>query len=538
MCDVCVSSDSRAINALTGAQLVKTTDKKGQPTQVFAGHGVIGFLINAAVATRSTAAITEKTAAPPIKTALPIEHLSEIGASPAGEVFVLDAGSIATMNVRIKKIVDPNQGAGLEMHLRLSPAMAGRLESRLSQEQIKGAAHQPYLIPEARFEDGVTKLSPDQAYSPSWEEGNGDKTVMQARFVNEPGKFVAEYVPRDVHFQAYRQSMRIRVFAKSDAELRGNLEAVAARLEMPELIADADPAQQQRLLRMSALRMVNPKQAENIAQNFVQSGTTLEQLDRCLAQNGVEADRVAQLHLEEVFPGQVAAVDPSLGDAYAKLGVKAVTTQCSVDGAVTALAKGGLLSTVERFARGVQVAGMSITADEKSGGAEFAFARLLPENAFKGNDNILSFYGGQVQLLCVGQQMKELLSRTDWHAYAEDCYGITVSDAQINAGTDEETKNLVDYVGHFSNRPVLGDLINQVNTRDDGGFAKKNEACFKTGIKADAWTMAVVYDDKTKQEFVTALRAAGINQLGGLELEKAIVVARTWKGVAERAKLE
>ena len=63
-----------------------------------------------------------------------------------------------------------------------------------------------------------------------------------------------------------------------------------------------------------------------------------------------------------------------------------------------------------------------------SGGAEFAFLRMLTKGASTFKWPIRDTYGsGVVQLLSTGAPMRAQLSRTDWHAFPEDRVPVSAS---------------------------------------------------------------------------------------------------------------
>ncbi|MBI5498513.1 MAG: hypothetical protein HY904_26160 [Deltaproteobacteria bacterium] len=522
------------LNQATGAPPVaNTTTATGGAVNVAGGNGVLGFLLNKAGAT--PAGGTTAASVSTVKQSLPLDALTKIGASSAGEVFQLDSDSVATMSVRARQVVHPTHGPGTELSMRLTPKESMELSVAFGGGSLAGAQLAPFQLEKAEFKDGATVMATDAAYQPQ----KGYSGALQAHRVDEPGKFTIEYVPPKDNPQAYRDRLRIRVFGKTDAERKANLDSALTRLQNTALVADADKLQNERLLRLSVMRMVDPKRAEELGANLAALDTAA--LDAELKARGVDEQRMKGVHTEEVFPGQMTPVDPALGEQYAQLGVRAVMVGVrEVDFAAKILSSDGLMSSLERYGRGIHKAGASLTADEASGGAEFAFTRMVTPKAVASSASISSSYGaGAVQLLSVGDEMKKLLSRTDWHAYASDSYGVTVSKSQ--AQDDPLAKSEMDKrQAKFSERPVLGDLVAQINgdkpapgVYGNGSFATSNEACFKSGVAARAWTHAVVQNDTAKQQLIKALTDQGVTQLGGQPLDKAVLVAQNWKQVSD-----
>jgi hypothetical protein len=524
-----------------------TTAGPGGGVPVGAGGGVLGFLlrnksaVGPAAPGTPTVATTSPTAG--VKTSLPLDALTQVGASPAGDTFHLDAASVATMSVRVRQVVLPNQGPGTEVAFRLTPEESSRLATAFNSNQVAGASQQPFVLEKGEFKDGATVFSGDEPYQPKV----GYSNALKAWRVEEAGKYTVEFVPSRENPQVYRDRVRIRVLGATDQERKANLEAALARIQAPGTVADANATQSDRLLRLSLLRMVDPVQAEELGRSI--KDVSVAALDEVLKAHGFQPEDVKGIAMKEVFPGQMTPVAPVLGEAYAKLGVKAVMAGIrEVDFAVKILTSDGLMSSLERYGRGLHKAGASLSSDEMSGGAEYAFTRLVTPKAISAGTNISSSYGyGQVQLLSAGDEMKKLLSRTDWHAYPNDSYGVTVSRSQAEA-PDADTVAKSEYTkrtSKFTTRPVLDDLVAQVNGDKPApnsygsanNFAAGNEACFKGGVAASAWTHAVVPSQQVKDQFITSLKAAGVTHLGGKPVEEAVIIATTWKQVGDQIGL-
>lgn len=538
--------------AVTGNTTVKTTSVTANaPVAVGAGAGVLGFRLQGALTTTVQPTVTTKVGMPPssVRASLPLDALTKIGASAAGDVFHLDSSSIATMGVRARQIVDPINGPGTELQLRLTDDGSKDLTLGISNGEIK-AEEKPFVLEKAEFKDGATVLAKDGAYEPkaATKGSTWANAPLKAYRIEEPGKFSVEYVPPRDNPQSYRDRVRIRVFGATDGERAANLAAAQKALSMPDLLADADPTQSQRLVRLSVLRMVAPLKAEELAKDL--HDIELGDVDNALKECGIDPARIGQVKLVETFPGTMAAVDPALGETYAKLGVKSVMVGVKeMEFAVKILTSDGLMSSLERYGRGLHKAGASLSSDEASGGAEFAFTRLVTPKAITDAKTISSSFGaGKVQLLSVGDAMKDLLSRTDWHAYPNDAFGVTVKksqaeDPQADAVVKSEYSKRT---SKFSERPVLDELVAQVNgdkkapgaySYGTPSFAQNNEACFKNGVAAEAFTHAVVGDAATRDQLIAQLKTAGCTQIHGIPVEQAVIVAQNWKQVDEQLHL-
>lgn len=492
----------------------------------------------AAPQTAPTAATQQPGAVP---TSLPIDQLSQVGRTPGGAAFQLDGGSVEGMEVRVKQIVHPTHGPGTELAMKLTAEASLQLSLGFGGNHLPGATSAPYVVERAKFENGATVMEAE-GYVPVVSGKYGGSEPLQAHRLEEAGKYSVEYVPPRGNPQAYRSKLRVRVFGATDAERKENLQSALARLTMPELVADADPARSEILRRTSVLRMVAPAQEEAILHGT--EPVTLQGVDQALAESAVAPERMGGVRVSEVFPGHIAAVDPVLGKAYDELGVRALMVGVrKTDHVVLILTSDGLMSSAERYGRGIQSAGASLSSDERSGGAEYAFTRLVTQKAIEGGSSISSaFASGEVQLLSTGEEMKQLLSRTDWHAYASDNYGVAVPKYQTEGPhADEVSKSVYNqYQEKFTERRVLGELVARVNGEQEApgsygsGYRASNEVMFRSGVPAQAFNYAIVASESLRAEMIEKLKAAGVSTLGGKPVEQAVLVATDWKQVGQQ----
>ena len=76
---------------------------------------------------------------------------------------------------------------------------------------------------------------------------------------------------------------------------------------------------------------------------------------------------------------------------------------------------------------------------------------------------------------------------------------------------------------------VLGELVRAIDGEALGYWASTNEVCLKAGIPAEAFSHAIVDDERTRVELIAALRRAGFVSWGAKQLEEAVLVAHHWK---------
>ena len=207
-----------------------------------------------------------------------------------------------------------------------------------------------------------------------------------------------------------------------------------------------------------------------------------------------QVDRAEKLTRKEVCPGYSTFVESGKHNEYlAKYGedVRAVhmLNSMSVDSVYRVLTT-GLMSTTERFSRGVVKNGISSVLDIDSGGADNVFTRIM--NAEQ---------RGKIQNHAVVLK-PEIFDRTDWYAYNVDSYG----------STNE---------AHFAGR-LAPEEIFQRTMGDLKHYSADNEQMFRTGIGVD-YIEAIEVDELDRDELLEGLHEEGLFEVNGRPIEEVIV---------------
>lgn len=210
--------------------------------------------------------------------------------------------------------------------------------------------------------------------------------------------------------------------------------------------------------------------------------------------NAEQLGRAEKLTRREVFPGYSTYVENGKHEEYlAKYGedVRAVhmLNSMSVDSVYRVLTT-GLMSTTERFSRGVVKNGISSVLDIDSGGADNVFTRIM--NAAQRS---------KIQNHAVVLK-PEIFDRTDWYAYNVDSYG----------STNE---------AHFAGR-LAPEEIFQRTMGDLKHYSADNEQMFRTGIGVD-YIEAIEVGELDRDELLEGLREKGLSEVNGRPIEEVIV---------------
>lgn len=149
----------------------------------------------------------------------------------------------------------------------------------------------------------------------------------------------------------------------------------------------------------------------------------------------------------------------------------------------------GLLSSAQRFERGIFARGMSTAEDFRTGGADGVFVRLAPKGG--------SSYGGSARVFIDPKQ----LGRSDWYFFNFDNYG--------RAGpVDFPRRKLV---------PEIRDLAKSKS------FSSGNEAMLQNGVPVEAIQKVVIRDATTRRNVIQRLKDRGITKINGKPIDKVVV---------------
>ena len=155
----------------------------------------------------------------------------------------------------------------------------------------------------------------------------------------------------------------------------------------------------------------------------------------------------------------------------------------------------GLLSSTQRFNRGLFTEGMSTSADFQSGGADGVFTRLVVQGQ---KNKSFGVFKARV-LIDPGQ-----LGRLDWYFFNHDNFG--------RAGPEQFAKR---------------SLIPEMKTKAFARLSTGNEAVFQHGIPLEAIRGVVISNAGRRRQIIDELRRRGVTQVNGQPLERFITSKET-----------
>lgn len=212
-----------------------------------------------------------------------------------------------------------------------------------------------------------------------------------------------------------------------------------------------------------------------------------------------QTETAKNLEYAEVFPGYTTLIEKGKHQEYLTKYGKAIRAvhyikNKDVESIYHILTK-GLMSTTERYSRGVIRSGHSSDSDMNTGGADSVFTRIL-ENP---DNNITRGINSGSYMIVL---KPEIFDRTDWYSYSEDRFG----------STDKRV---------FWRRLSPDEILSKITTEH---YCLLNEQMFRIGIGANYIESIRVGGSQSRQEIITKLQSMGLEKVGDKSLEEIIIL--------------
>ena len=214
----------------------------------------------------------------------------------------------------------------------------------------------------------------------------------------------------------------------------------------------------------------------------------------------IDHDTLDRLTRSEVFPGYSTIVETGKHLKYKeKYGEFSLTHRVSDASNLPKLIQHGIMSTHERFKRGIRTFGICSSLDMETGGADSVFVRTATETSVADRRDDARIYNDATIIL-----KPELTDRTDWYAY----------DSNMKGSTDPEV---------FEGRLSPDSLFSYIN---ESGYrnTSSNEQMYRTGIPTEMFAGIATPNRFTKLGIVQELHNAGIDEVNSIPVEDFIHV--------------
>ena len=289
-------------------------------------------------------------------------------------------------------------------------------------------------------------------------------------------------------------------------ELRLTLEVSPQTAELAKK-TEVSPERAATMLRLATLAVEAPATALALVARDVE-GLKPAQLEAALASHGIDTSpaRLAELSINEVYPGYFTVYDPKLAEAAEQAGAAYLYSTADNPERVHGILSGGQKSSLTRYAEGILIEGMSSAEDFNTGGARSVFSRLVTRSAIErarastetGSKARFNDWGGERPYKLILD--RRILGRTDWYGFTGDCYGDTKKVTGQNRGT-----NIIQAI--------------------DQKYSASNEIMFPFGNDPKFVRGVVTSTEEQREQLIAYLTQRGITEIQGRPLVEAIMVS-------------
>jgi hypothetical protein len=299
--------------------------------------------------------------------------------------------------------------------------------------------------------------------------------------------------------RAFHGAFRITVKDIGGAEAAKQVQEALGKMGLEELCQAPSKEAKNVMKKMRLIWQNKPDMIQQVPKN--KSVAELNKwLDGTLKNWGIDGRRIDKMREVEVFEGYKTLVEEGISGEYKKLGAEYLFHGVPQAGNLVKVLQGpGLMATNERFKMGMFIKGASSDSDIGTGGSDSVFVRLITKDAKQKNRRFSdSFYGHGYRIIIDPKEME----RTDWYAYNSDSFGSTRPD------------------DIYGRRLGVKDFIVGQNRNYD----LSNELMFRRGISSRSFKGITCDTQTEKDELIRRLKAEGIDQYNGVDMEKFIEV--------------
>ncbi len=405
---------------------------------------------------------------------------SKTFASSSGQALPLDGGAVENFNVQFRQERIGDRDV-TKVRFKLTDQHAERVRKALL--EMKGAN------PNDIYRHASGTLDPrTRRVNKRGTEGSLKFDAVSARVGSTNVKLVTQkgaltnFVEMDIGSadpkNAFREYSEVaKKLAIPDAASFPSGDAVDT-LKKARLITQYD---RQGWDKLRALKELNP---ETIRPIYEEAKSRVPELDSVFK----------DAKLTRTVPGHVALHSRSQAERLKKRGVKRLFHDLSDSDALIPILSdpegSGLLSSAQRYHRGLFVDGMSTSTDFGTGGADGVFTRIVA------NKRPVVTGRSDARVLINADQT----GRSDWFMFNNDNFG--------RAGPND-----------FHKRTLVPELSKLL----DGELRSSNEVIFQHGIPASAMEGVVLPNRTTRERIIKRLTEAGVSEVNGKPLSEFIL---------------
>jgi len=438
----------------------------------------------------------------PLETSVSADAIARGAVSPHGVVMPSDGDGIENQAIRVTKIVGFRNDVYHEVDFKVTEHNHDQVGRAIKQTARDAAKDKENYADEGEYSYRRRKVTNGVLMD------SDDKDVKIREVASDAGDRFKTWktrvpLPDGGHYEvelgregANRNKVRIRVPGgdpvKTEEAIRDFGHKTGIGITSPP--SDAD---RELMARAKIAAKINPKKwvTDDIGLSPPKNRADIEARADKILKGKYEAMAKAAVE-KEVYPGHRVLVSQPMADMLKTEGkIKGVYHDTGAPGdalaAMLAPDGTGLMSSEERFRRGVFITGKSTGRDFETGGADGVFTRVAK------TDTAMETSRGRYRILVDSDQ----LGRTDWWAFDHDNFGrAEASDARSRWSLDKMTKD----------EHVSGD----------------NEVMFPKGVPPSAIRGVVAQSEDARNDLLAGFKKRNLTEINGIPVEDFVKVRK------------
>lgn len=343
--------------------------------------------------------------------------------------------------------------------------------------------------------DDLTLLKKTQTILPEVQSQNYPNSFRYATFHGK--KFSVSAMSDLAEHRALRNTIKVNIVGSDIKALKDGLEEFGRHFKLADDFFTIPTEQAKRKMYLRKLyTMFDPKHAYDEGVELLTEGDLemgiISKLEKEFSKKDIDTILKGYKEYEVNSSYYTLKMPDIVTEKFKEKGGLFLFHSVATEDNLPFILKDGLLSTKERFGRGLLTNGMSSFEDIKTGGADNVFVRIVTKH----EDSLDMSPAGKITI-----DLDEL-SRTDWYAYNTDRFGTTeISALKGRRNAFDHIKGLTD------------------------SYSGDNEIMLRNGISPKAFKHFIAYDEQDRQQIIDKLTRAGITEFNGKPISEFIAVA-------------
>ena len=456
----------------------------------------------------------------------PLSSISTLGRDDDPQFILRDGGSLRKRKVRVahKKYEDYHI---YELSLELTSAYRTKLESFIL--AIREKESETFSVEEVP--SSYNRIS-GEIYSEREPLTIEDKTTTSKDYkITFPDLGVTILIGKDIKFFNQHRLLRLNIETNelvNDTLLFRNIHQAFCRIGLPMVSMES----RQEDIQKEALARVLDFRFPELVFEAISIGGVKANPDDIYASLNAEEKRIAKddlryMEIIDLGSGQIELVNPRLGQEASDRGCGALGSFINAGNFETTaeilckILSSGILSSQERFQRGLFGLGCVPIQNYQTGSGNQAFTRAFSKRLFNEHFNLSKFAVAGPMMIMLSPQAFERMP----YSYLKDRGGLRNPDYKQRLFLAQKQIPILNYNGRdrIMDRQGFSGLLENLN-RDNYPLT---ETMFDHFLSAKYITKIIVFKTADRLRLMEILNKKGISEINGINLREVIIASET-----------